>query len=121
MIMNDIDTRVLQQREEQPAVAVDTGPVVPVETPSRLLWRRFFKSRVGTLAALMLLVLTLAALAAPLIAPQDPYDLAKVSIMEAERAPGAASTDGAMTYVLGTDGAGRDMLSAILYLSLIHI
>lgn len=123
MLMNDIDTRVARERAGAPAapaaagpeVALEAEPVAPVETPLRLMWRRFFKSRVGTLAALLLLVLTLAALAAPLLAPQDPYDLAKVSIMEAERAPGAASTDGTMTYVLGTDGAGRDMLSAILY------
>lgn len=50
-----------------------------------------------------------------MIAPQDPYDLTKVSIMEAERRPGESSADGRTLYLLGTDGAGRDMLSAIFY------
>jgi len=81
----------------------------------RLLLRRYFKSRVGAIAAVFLLLLVAIAVAAPFIAPQDPYDLTKVSIMEAERAPGSPSSDQKMTYLLGTDGAGRDMLSAILY------
>lgn len=107
MMMNEINPQAL------PASA--DVPVAPPEAPMRLLLRRYFKSRVGAIAAVFLLLLVAIAVAAPFIAPQDPYDLTKVSIMEAERAPGSPSTDQKITYLLGTDGAGRDMLSAILY------
>ncbi len=99
-----------------PSLLVDTmAPVAPPETPMQRFWRQFSKSRVGTIAAAVLLILILLALAAPMIAPQDPYDLSVVSIMEAEKPPGTYSNDGQLLYVLGTDGAGRDVLSAILY------
>jgi peptide/nickel transport system permease protein len=51
---------------------------------------------------------------APLISPTDPYDLAQVDVMDSRLEPGSKSYTG-MTYWLGTDGAGRDLLSAILY------
>ena len=89
--------------------------MAPPEHPMRLLARRYLKSRVGTAAAILFLLITLIAIFAPVIAPQDPYDLTKVSIMEAERHPGETSADGRTVYLLGTDGAGRDMLSAIFY------
>jgi peptide/nickel transport system permease protein len=110
MMMNDIETPALSA-----ASAHYETPVVPPETPMHLLLRRYFKSRIGTVAAVLLVLLIIVAIAAPLIAPQDPYDLATVSIMEAEHAPGTTSSDNKITYLLGTDGAGRDMLSAILY------
>ncbi len=47
--------------------------------------------------------------------PQDPYDLAKLDILDAQLPPGSKAEDGSMTYRLGTDGQGRDMLSAIVY------
>lgn len=94
---------------------VPSVPIAKTDTPARRLWRQYAKSRVALTAAILLLLLALAALAAPIIAPQDPYDLQVVSIMEAEKTPGSYSTDGRLYYVLGTDGAGRDVLSAILY------
>lgn len=89
--------------------------IAPPETPMRLLWRRYLKNRVGTVAAAFLFLLIIVALAAPFLAPQNPYDLGSVSINEAELAPGTSSSDNKMVYLLGTDGAGRDILSAILY------
>jgi peptide/nickel transport system permease protein len=67
---------------------------------------------VGALAVLALIVL--AAASASLIAPQNPYDLAQLDIMDAKLPPGAKSMAG-MTFWLGTDDQGRDMLSGILY------
>lgn len=64
---------------------------------------------------ILLLALVVAAFTAPIFAPQDPYDLRVVSISESEKPPGSVSADGTLHYVLGTDGAGRDLLSAILY------
>ncbi len=61
----------------------------------------------------MLLILT--AVFAPWIAPQDPYDLARLDIMDSRTEPGGKSGDGQLTFMLGSDGQGRDMLSAIFY------
>ena len=65
-------------------------------------------------AGLALLVLMVLVLLAPHFAPQNPYDLANLSLMDGRLAPRSVAADG-MTYLLGTDDQGRDMLSAILY------
>ncbi|OZI31805.1 peptide ABC transporter permease [Bordetella genomosp. 10] len=66
----------------------------------------------GTL--LILLVLAVVILLAPHFAPQNPYDLANLNLLDGRLPPRSASMDGHM-YWLGTDDQGRDMLSAILY------
>jgi peptide/nickel transport system permease protein len=67
---------------------------------------------VGALAIVVLIVLV--AIAAPLIAPQDPYDLANLSLIDARRPPGFVGSTG-LVHHLGTDAQGRDLLSAIMY------
>lgn len=69
---------------------------------------------VGLAALLVLLALVLLALLAPIIAPQYPYDLSRLNILENRVPPGTRSVDG-ITYWLGTDDQGRDLLSAIFY------
>jgi len=63
---------------------------------------------------LLLTLVLLAALLAPWISPQDPYDLARLELLDSRLPPLAHSAAGAMHW-LGTDDQGRDMLSAILY------
>src|SRR6202008_802420 len=53
-------------------------------------------------------------IAAPLVAPQNPYDLGRLTLGDARRPPGFVGSGG-YTHLLGTDAAGRDLLSAILY------
>lgn len=65
-------------------------------------------------AGILLAILVALALLAPVIAPQNPHDLAALNVMDNRLPPGAASLTGT-TYWLGTDAQGRDMLSAILY------
>ena len=65
-------------------------------------------------SGVLLLLIALCAIFAPLIAPTNPYDLAVVSIMDGRLAPGETMFDGTVAW-LGTDGAGRDVLSAIIY------
>jgi peptide/nickel transport system permease protein len=93
--------------------AVDTGPVKEV-TPLRRFVASYRESRIAVMAFFMLLVIVFIAVFAPWISPQNPYDLAVVSIMDSRLPPGAVSMDG-VTFWLGTDGAGRDMLSAMFY------
>ena len=54
------------------------------------------------------------AIFAPFVSPTNPYDLATVDIMNSRLAPGSEDFAGNV-YLLGTDGAGRDMLSSIFY------
>ena len=74
----------------------------------------FMRSPGAVLGLAVLLISVGLALAAPLIAPQNPYDLAQLDIMDNMLAPGETLGTGGTAW-LGTDDQGRDMLSAILY------
>ena len=92
---------------------------VPTPVPARgsgllRLWREFAESPVALAALAGVALLFALALAAPWIAPQNPYDLAQLSILDNKLPPGSQSVDG-LTYWLGTDDQGRDLVSAILY------
>ena len=85
----------------------------------RSIWWRvaadFLQSRTATGALVVLALITLAALAAPWITPQNPYDLMQLDVLDARLKPGSPSGAGGWTYWLGTDGQGRDLYSAIVY------
>ncbi|GAB2465463.1 ABC transporter permease [Comamonas humi] len=82
-------------------------------------WRRhaseFFASKTAVLGLAIALLLILAALLAPWITPQNPYDLNQLDVMDARLAPGALNGEGTFHYWLGSDGQGRDLYSGILY------
>jgi peptide/nickel transport system permease protein len=94
------------------AAAVVSAPVE--EAPWRRFVADFAESRVALGAFLCFVVIVLAALFAPWIAPQNPYDLAQLDIMDGRLPPGTVGGAG-FTYLLGTDDQGRDMFSGILY------
>ena len=85
------------------------------ETPLRRLWTDFSASRMACVALAVAATVLLLALLAPWIAPQNPYDLRQLSVLDSRLPPASAAADGRMTFWLGTDDQGRDMLSAILY------
>jgi len=85
------------------------------EAPLARLARDYFASKVATLGLIVLAVIVLLALLGPFLAPQNPYDLARLDVMDSRLEPGKVSLDGKLTYWMGTDQQGRDMLSAILY------
>jgi peptide/nickel transport system permease protein len=68
----------------------------------------------AAVAAVVLGGIAFAAFAAPLIAPQDPFDLASFDLLDAELPP-AWVQGGDPRFLLGTDSQGRDLFSAILY------
>lgn len=79
----------------------------------RVRWPR--PRRYGiTFSKCLLAAYILLAVAAPLIAPQNPYDPLQIYGWEASSPPGTAGTGGYI-YLLGTDGLGRDIASTILY------
>jgi peptide/nickel transport system permease protein len=74
----------------------------------------FLASRVTIAAAAVTLVILLAALLAPVIATQDPYDLRQLSLLDSHNPP-AWLQGGDRRFLLGTDDQGRDVFSTILY------
>ncbi|HEX7907368.1 MAG TPA: ABC transporter permease [Paraburkholderia sp.] len=100
-------------------------PLMP-DTPARAKtarrqspWRRlvadFSRSPTALAALSVALLLVLAAIFAPLITPQNPYDLLQLDVLDARLPPGAMNSASTYTYWLGTDGQGRDLYSAMLY------
>ncbi len=58
---------------------------------------------------MVLVLLSLAVLLAPWIAPQNPYDIGNLDIMDSKLPPFSENAAGDMRYWLGTDGQARDM------------
>jgi peptide/nickel transport system permease protein len=70
------------------------------------VWRRLRRDPMTVAFALVLLAIAGMAIAAPLIAPADPY---KTSMLRRLLPPGAPQ------HLLGTDELGRDMLTRLIY------
>lgn len=74
-------------------------------------WEEFKESRTGVVGAAITLLCVAAALLAPLLSPQDPYDLAQLFLKDSFRPPSGSFGQ----FFLGADGQGRCLFSAILY------
>ncbi len=85
-----------------------------VESPLKRFVSDYCDSKVAIGALVVITVIAFVAIFAPLISPQNPYDLGEIDILDGRQPPGAVSMTG-MKFVLGTDDQGRDMLSAIFY------
>ena len=83
-------------------------------SPFARFWNEFRENRIAVLALSIVVLLALLALFASFVSPQNPYDLANLSLMDSRRPPGFVGTGG-YTHWLGTDPQGRDLLSAIFY------
>ncbi len=68
-------------------------------------WRPFVASRMGPIGLAILIVVALAAIFAPVIAPDGPFKLGAPRLL----------TPGEEGHLLGTDHLGRDMLAQIVY------
>ncbi len=90
----------------------------PVDRSGDSPWRRvaaeFFADPMATFGFALLCLLVAAAVLAPLISPQNPYDLAQIDVLDGKLPP-MSSSGSSGTFWLGTDDQGRDMLSAIFY------
>jgi peptide/nickel transport system permease protein len=90
-----------------------TAPARPRSPFSRFV-SDFAESRIAVGAFCVMLVIIFVAAAAPWVSPINPYDLSQLSILDNLLPPGSQGMNG-MTFLLGTDGQGRDLLSAIFY------
>lgn len=89
----------------------------PVETRAmrlRNFWSDYSRSWVAVGALAVIVTLLVSSFGAPWLVPQDPYDLGQLDWADAFLRPGQTGSGGYI-HLLGTDNAGRDMLSAILY------
>ncbi len=85
-----------------------------LSAPARRFLANFAADRTALASFLVVAVFVLAAVFAPLIAPQNPYDPAQIDIMDSEIPP-VWQAGGDPRFLLGSDNQGRDMLSTILY------
>lgn len=76
--------------------------------------KRFLSDPVAIGSAIVLLILILMAVFAPLIAPQNPYDLMQLDIMDSDLPP-SWRDGGDPRFWLGTDTQGRGVFSTIMY------
>ncbi|WP_458767084.1 ABC transporter permease [Cupriavidus basilensis] len=97
------------------------APAAP-PAPAQARWRNaespvvraLARSRTTQCAVLLLALLVLAALFAPWLARQNPFDPAGLELLDAFTPPWGHGASGAF-YPLGSDDQGRDIFSAILY------
>ena len=84
------------------------------------LWWSYRHTPVAIAASVVTLILFIGAFGAPVLAPHQPFDLATLSLNDALMPP-AWVEGGQLTYPLGTDDQGRDVLSTLLYGSRISL
>jgi len=83
------------------------------QSPLRRIVSDFLSNPLAVFGLVLLATVVLAAIFAPVLSPQNPYDLAQLDVMDGRLPPGSKA--GGSTFWLGTDDQGRDMLSAIFY------
>ncbi|MFU8864028.1 MAG: ABC transporter permease [Rhodobacterales bacterium] len=81
---------------------------------SDIAWS-FRHSPVAVIAAAVALIIILAAVFAPWIAPYNPFDPSSLNLMDGFTPPGEPNAFTGNTYLMGTDNQGRDIFSTILY------
>lgn len=100
--------------KELKAVAAEAPSAIKDQTPLRRFLSDFAESKVAVAGFFGFLIIVLIAILAPWISPTNPYDLATVDILDSRLPPGETMMSGTVAW-LGTDGLGRDMLSAMFY------
>jgi len=78
------------------------------------VWFSFRRSPLALVSAVALTVCVFCAVFANLVAPHNPTDLATLELKDSLLPP-AWLPEGRAQYLLGTDGQGRDILSALMY------
>ncbi len=81
---------------------------------SDFAWK-FRHSPVAMVSFAITVVLVLAAILAPVIAPHDPFNPASLNLMNGFTPPGEPNAFTGDSFLLGTDDQGRDVFSTILY------
>jgi len=80
----------------------------------------YYHSPVTVIASLLTLLIFVSAIGAPFIAPQNPFDMGSLDLMDSHTPP-AWAEGGDSRFILGTEDQGRDLFSTILYGSRISL
>ena len=80
----------------------------------------YWHSPVTVIASLLTLLIFVSAIGAPFIAPQNPFDMGSLDLMDSHTPP-AWAEGGDSRFILGTEDQGRDLFSTILYGSRISL
>jgi len=91
------------QTQDGPEAGLTEGSTEPA--PRRSVWHRLSRRPGSCIALIYLVVVGLAAIAAPLVAPFDPY---KQDLVHTTQTPSGS-------HWLGTDSYGRDLLSRLIF------
>src|ERR1700692_2392620 len=95
------------QNSSQALTPVPSGRFIAV----REFWANFSRNRGAVVAGAIVLILVFIAIFAPLIAPHSPIEQYRDNV----KIPPAWLDGGNWRFVLGTDEAGRDILSRLMY------
>jgi dipeptide transport system permease protein len=103
------------QETDVTLAAAEPGVETEVETAKRSVlaefWHYFSENRGAVIGLFVFAALVLIALAAPLLAPHEPYQQYRDALL----LPPAWVEGGSWAYPLGTDPVGRDILSRLIY------
>jgi dipeptide transport system permease protein len=97
--------------ESAPTSGDSIIPALSLQTPSSAFWAAFRENRGAVFGLSIVAIVAATALLAGFIAPHSPIE----QFRDAVKAPPVWETGGSWRFVLGTDGAGRDMLSRLIY------
>ncbi len=79
-------------------------------------WRRLRRNRSAMLGAALVVLISVSAILAPVLAPHDPAEQFRDGLtLKGEPVPSTLLTGGGWRFPLGTDANGRDLLSRILF------
>jgi len=95
------------QNSSQALIPAPSGRFIAV----REFWANFSRNRGAVVAGAIVLILVFIAIFAPLIAPHSPIEQYRDNV----KIPPAWLDGGNWRFVLGTDEAGRDILSRLMY------
>ena len=91
-------------------------PVTSGDGYFSIAWRQLRRDRAAMMGAALIVLISLAALFAPLLAPHDPTEQYRDGLTpDGQPVPSTLVTYGSWQFPLGTDPNGRDLLSRILY------
>src|SRR4029079_23798 len=103
------------QPEDPPLVTMPTTVAAPLPlappSPARELWRDFRRNRGAVIGLAVLGLLVFCALFADVISPYDPSE----QFRDATLRPPSLRPIGVHVFVLGTDPAGRDVVSRLIH------
>ncbi len=104
----DARSAILSVRE------VAASPSIAARFLQSDLWHSFTRSWITMIAAAITFILIFSAVFAHQIAPNNPFDLETLSLLDGSKPP-VWLADGEWRFPLGTDSQGRCVLSAILF------